>query len=149
MKLVLCAGERKVPGFKTHDIQGVQDYRCDLFDIETLVDRASCQEIHFTHALEHFPTKEVPKVLDLIYGLLEPKGKLYIEVPNFEWFVSLLAEKRDRDAIYYCFGGQLDEYDFHKTGFTGNILREELEDAGFQNIEIQPGSTLCAKAMKP
>jgi predicted SAM-dependent methyltransferase len=149
MKLILCAGERHVDGSVHHDVQGDQDILCDLFEIEKHVKPGTVEELHFTHALEHFPTKDTPKVLDLLYGLLTPGGKVYIEVPNFAWHASLLTEKRDRDAIYYAFGGQLDEYDFHKTGFTETILREELEDAGFTNIEIKNGSTLDAWAIKP
>lgn len=148
MKLILCAGTRHSPGFTTHDIQGNQDIVCDLFDIGKFVEPESCEEIHFTHALEHFPTKMTPQVLDLIYGLLRPSGRLYIEVPNFAWHASLLAKGEDRQAVYYAFGGQLDEWDFHKTGFTKKILQEELEDAGFTGADIQDGSTLNAWAKK-
>jgi predicted SAM-dependent methyltransferase len=142
MNLILCAGERKLPEFKTHDIQGEHDYLCDLFDLP--VEKQSCDVIHFTHALEHFPTAKTETVLDFIYSLLKPGGKLYIEVPNFAWHAKLIAEGRDRDAVYYAFGGQKDEWDFHKTGFTPSILLDELENAGFKNIEIQNGSSLCA-----
>lgn len=148
MNLILCAGNRKLDGFVTHDIQGDHHINCDLFDVGQHVEPESCNEIHFTHALEHFPTKMTPQVLDLIHGLLRSGGKLYVEVPNFAWHASLIAEGRDRDAVYYAFGGQLDEWDFHKTGFTPKILREELEAAGFQNIEIQDGSSLCATMTK-
>lgn len=142
MKLILCAGDRKIPGYLTHDIKGEHDFLCDLFDIP--VDKESCEEIHFTHALEHFSRKQTESVLDLVYGLLRPGGRLYIEVPNFAWHAKLVLEGRDRDAVYYAFGGQEDEWDFHKTGFTPSILKEELENAGFKNIEIQDGSSLCA-----
>lgn len=148
MNLILCAGDRKLPGFKTHDIQGDQDILCDLFDIGQHLDPEGCDEIHFTHALEHFPTKMTPQVLDLVYGLLKPGGKLYIEVPNFAWHAQLVQENRDRDAVYYAFGGQLDEFDFHKTGFTPKILTEELQDAGFTITELRPDSAICAWATK-
>jgi predicted SAM-dependent methyltransferase len=148
MKLILCAGDRHVPGFTTHDIHGNQDILCDLFDIGNHVEPESCEEIHFTHALEHFPTKMVPQVLDLIYGLLKPEGRLYIEVPNFAWHAQLINEGKDREAVYYAFGGQLDEWDFHKTAFTPKIIREELEDAGFRDIDVQPASSLNVWARK-
>jgi predicted SAM-dependent methyltransferase len=150
MKLILCANNRQLAGFKHHDIQPLPgiDYVCDLFDIEKHVE-GKFEEVQFTHALEHFPTKDTPKVLDLLRRLLEDGGKLYLEVPNFAWHAKiLLEEKRERDAVYYAFGGQLNEWDFHKTGFTENILREELEMAGFKNIEIQNASSLIARATK-
>lgn len=144
MKLILCAGDRKTPGFETHDVQGEQDYLCDLFDITEHVEQGTCDEVHFTHALEHFPTHMTAEVLDLVYSLVKEGGKVYIEVPNFAWHAQLVAEGKDREAVYYAFGGQKDEYDYHKTGFTPKILREELEDAGFQNIEISGNDSLCA-----
>lgn len=142
MKLVLCAGTRRVEGFTHHDVQGDQDILCDLFDIENHVKPGTCSEIHFTHALEHFPTKKIPHVLALVRSLLEPGGKLYIEVPNFRWHSDLVRDGRDRDAVYYAFGGQEDEYDFHKTAFTPYILREDLDNAGFIDVEINDSSSI-------
>lgn len=147
MRLILCAGDRRIDGFKHHDIRPLNglDYVCDLFDIVKQVKENSCDEIQFTHCLEHFPTKETQKVLGLLSSLLKTGGKLYIEVPNFLWHAKLaLNEDRERDAIYYAFGGQLDEWDFHKTGFTPTILQEELEFAGFKDIRIENSSSLSA-----
>jgi len=150
MKLILCAGTRHVKGFKTHDVKAYDgtDYVCDLFDIGQHVSENSCDEIHFTHALEHFPQAETQKVLGLIYGLLKPFGKLYIEVPNFSWHAQLVQEGKHREAVYYAFGGQLDEWDFHKTGFTYSILKEELEKAKFRDIRISGMDCLHAHAIK-
>lgn len=146
MKLILCAGDRQFEGCKHHDVRPLDgiDYVCDFYSIpETIKD--TFDEIQFTHALEHFPTKETQKVLGIIHNLLNTDGKLYLEVPNFQWHASLLLnEGRERDAVYYAFGGQLDQWDFHKTGFTENILREELEKAGFKDITIVNSSSLTA-----
>lgn len=150
MKLVLCANERQITGWTHHDVLPLKgiDIVCDLYDIEKHVQPESCDEIQFTHALEHFPQKETQKVLLLIRSLLKPNGKLYIEVPNFMWHASLLVEGKQREAVYYAFGGQLDEYDFHKTGFTLEILKEELEKAGYRNIEISGHDCLMAHCIK-
>lgn len=143
-KLILCANERQLPGYKHHDVQALPgiDYVCDLYDIDKHVKPESFSEVQLTHALEHFPTNETQKVLGLLKGLLCNGGKLYLEVPNFAWHAQLVKEGRERDAVYYCFGGQLNEWDFHFTGFTPNILREELELAGFRNIRIEEASSL-------
>lgn len=151
MKLSLCAGSRIMEGFKHHDIKPLPniDYACDLFDIEQHVRPGTVSELHFTHALEHFPKVQTPDILDLCYRLLHVGGRLYIEVPNFAWHARLVLEGKDRDAVYYAFGGQLDEWDFHKTGFTPKILTEELEDAGFTLAEpITDDSSLSAWATK-
>jgi len=151
MKLLLCANKRQKEGYKHHDVLPLEgiDYVCDLYDIPKTIENETCEELEFTHALEHFPTKETQKVLGILKDLLKTNGQLYIEVPNFLWHAKLaLAENRERDAIYYCFGGQLDQWDFHKTGFTPKILQEELEFAGFREIKIQDGSSISAWCVK-
>lgn len=136
-------------GYKHHDVRPLEglDHVCDFFDIPSSIEE-KFNEVHLTHALEHFPTAETQKVLGIISDLLEPGGKLYIEVPNFGWHATLLLEGKDRQAVYYAFGGQLDQYDFHKTGFTESILNEELGKAGFDRISIKNASSLMATCYK-
>lgn len=150
MKLVLCANTRQLEGYKHHDILPLPgiDYVCDLFDIGKHVEPESCEEIQFTHALEHFPTAETQDVLELIKSLLKPGGKLYLEVPNFAWHAQLVRDGKDKEAVYYAFGGQLDAWDFHKTGFTPRILEEQLQLAGFSHGDILNDSTMCVWAIK-
>lgn len=150
MKLVLCANTRQLEGYKHHDILPLPgiDYICELFDIGKLVSLESYEEIQFTHALEHFPRAETQDVLELIRSLLIPGGRLYLEVPNFAWHARLVMEGRDKDAVYYAFGGQLDQWDFHKAGFTPMILEEQLQLAGFSHDEILNDSTMCVWATK-
>lgn len=151
MKLVLCAGKRQVAGYMHHDVIGFKgiDFVCDLKDIWKRIANNTCERIEFTHALEHFPTKEIVPILKVIHGLMKEGAELYIEVPNFEWHAKILLEEgRDRDAVYYAFGGQENEYDFHKTAFTVKILEEDLTAAGFKNIVISNQSSLIATAQK-
>lgn len=150
MQLILCAGEKQRQGWTNHDVRRLEgiDIVCDLKLIKAHVPDNSCTDIEITHALEHFPTKEVPEVLSIIYDLLQDNGKLYVEVPNFAWHAQLLTEYRDDDAIYYAFGGQLDEYDFHKTGFTPEILERRLKEAGFKDIKISGHDSLKALCIK-
>ena len=151
MKLILCAGARLKDGWIHHDIQKSEgiDIVCDLKEIEKFILPESCQEIEITHALEHFPRKEVVDILGTIYKLLKAGGILYVEVPNFRWHAELVVHNNEEEkAEYYAFGGQENEWDFHKTGFTENILRARLETAGFKNIKISPESSLLAWAEK-
>ena len=57
MNLVVGAGERKVPGFVHHDVQALDgiDIVCEFWDLKKHVKPESCEEIHMTHVLEHFP----------------------------------------------------------------------------------------------
>jgi predicted SAM-dependent methyltransferase len=151
MKLVLCAGSRHIDGYKHHDVQELPgiDYVCDLLDIGKHIEPYSCERIEFTHALEHFPYNDTVSVLSMVRSLLAPGGELYLEVPNFAWHAKLLMEGKEREAVYYAFGGQLDEWDFHKAGFTPNILRDDLELAGFTDVKIINDSSLIATAKQP
>jgi len=150
IKLILCANKRQLNGYKHHDVLAIEgiDYVCDLFDIKNYVQDETCEIIRFTHALEHFPTAKTQDVLSLIKSLLSPGGKLYLEVPNFEWHAELVRLGKDKEAVRYAFGGQEDEWDFHKTGFTPNILHEELTKAGFKDIQLQIGSSISGWVTK-
>jgi hypothetical protein len=80
--------------------------------------------------------------------LLGENGVLQIETPNFRYHAELCLNGDEEKAIYYAFGGQEDEWDVHKTGFTKNILERELQSAGFKDIEIINGTSLVARATK-
>jgi predicted SAM-dependent methyltransferase len=151
MKLVLCAGTRQLEGYAHHDVVAYPgiDFVCDLWDIGKFVKDNTCERIEFTHALEHFPTREIIGILVMVRKLLVPGGELYLEVPNLAWHARLiLNEGRDKDAVYYAFGGQEDEWDFHKTGFTPRLLQFDLEEAGFQDVKVLDDTSLIATAKK-
>lgn len=151
MKLIICAGERLEPGYTTHDIQDLPniDIKCDFWELPQHVEAGSCEEIHFTHALEHFPMSRTYEALKLIWVLLQDGGKLYLEVPNFKWHAEMiLADPRDRQIVEYAFGGQLNEWDYHYNGFTPEILEEDLEMAGFVVDSLAPNSSIEVWARK-
>ncbi len=151
MKLVVGAGERKVPGFIHHDVQPLDgiDIVCDFWDLKKHVKKESCEEIHMTHVLEHFPINDSVRVLSELEKLLQPGGKIYIEVPNFKWHAEeILRDPTKRQIIEYAFGGQLNQWDFHYNGFTAPILKEDLEWAGFKVLEIADNSSLECWAVK-
>lgn len=152
MRLIVGAGERHLRGFVHHDVQPLEgiDIVCEFFDLPNHVEAGSCEEIHMTHVLEHFPMAKVNEVLQLIHGLLSSGGKLYIEVPNFEWHCEqIVIDPSNRKIVEYAFGGQLNEWDFHYNGFTPTILREDLEDARFIVDNLAPNSSIECWAHKP
>ena len=108
----------------------------------------SCEELAAFHIIEHFGIAEVKEVLKMWYNFLEPGGKINIETPNFRYHSQLCLSGDEEQAIYYAFGGQLDQWDYHKTGFTPGILRKALAEAGFNNIEVIEESSLTATAYK-
>jgi hypothetical protein len=151
MRLIISAGERHIDGFTTHDVQDLPgiDICCDFFDLPNYVDKGSCEEVHFTHALEHFPMAKTQEVLGLVNGLMKKGGKLYIEVPNFYWHaLGILSNPSNRQMVEYAFGGQLNEWDFHYNGFTPEILHEDLDVAGFKVTELLPNSSIECWSVK-
>lgn len=150
-KLIIGAGTRTLPDFMTHDVQDLPniDIVCDFWELPKHVDAESFEEIHMTHVLEHFPMKDVQKVLGLVRGLLKKGGKYYIEVPNFEWHAQeIVKNPLSRQVVEYAFGGQLNEWDFHYVGFTPDILIDDLITAGFRVDDIRPNTSIECWASK-
>lgn len=151
MRLIVCAGERHKEGWTTHDVQDLPntDIVCDFWDLTDHVKNQSCDEIEFTHALEHFPMRESRAVLRLLFGLLKPGGKIYIEVPNFYWHAEqIIQDPLNRQVVEYAFGGQLNKWDFHYNGFTPEILAEDMTDAGFYVESLQPLSSIECRGVR-
>jgi len=96
--------------------------------------------VYASHVLEHFPTEEVPGLLREWRRILRPGGQLLVAVPDLDVIAAMLVERGGwftpphnpwLGAIY---GGQKDEYDFHKTGFNAPWLTALLSDAGFGEV---------------
>lgn len=150
MKLVIGAGDRRLEGFKHHDVQALEglDYVCEFYDLPNNV-KEPVEEIHFTHVLEHFPMNESIKVLRTIYSLLASQGKLYLEVPNLYWNAEeIVRNPRARQNVEYIFGGQRNKWDFHYNGYTPELLADDLREAGFDVLELKPFSSIECWAEK-
>lgn len=121
---------------------------CDIRDLDKHVMIGQCKKIRASHILEHFGTLELPKLFTMFHSLLEKGGELEIHVPNMKWHLALLLEERDEEAVTYLFGGQRDEYDLHKTGFTPMVLYKRLTEAGFKLKKITVEHSIHALATK-
>lgn len=97
--------------------------------------------VYASHVLEHLPTAQVPAVLREWRRLLRDGGEVLIAVPNLELIAELLSSRAgwftppNEPWIGAIYGGQKDEHDFHKTGFTPLWLAKLLNDAGFGDIK--------------
>jgi predicted SAM-dependent methyltransferase len=150
-RLVIGAGERRVKGAKHHDIQPFEgiDYVCDFKELPKHVEAESFDEIYMTHFLEHFPIAETDEVLQIVRSLLKMGGRLYIEVPNFKWHaLMILKDPLDEQIVEYAYGGQLNEWDFHYTGFTPELLRKYLEFNDFKIDGLDPNSSIECWSIK-
>ena len=124
------------------------DLVCDILDLKKDLKEEQCLEIRASHILEHFNKTDLLKVIKIIHFILKDKGIFNIIVPNLKWQIQFLNNCQDETAVYYIFGGQLDKYDYHKTGFTVNILKKLLNDNGFGISELTEESSIKCMAFK-
>lgn len=134
-------------------------------DIRTLgkFGSACAKEIYACHVLEHFSHDEVPKLLKRWHEVLEPGGRIRISVPDIDRIVRVYHKNfahfetpGNTPWIGLIYGGQTNEYDFHKTGFNACWLKILLENAGFEDCKeyahlphFIPGTTDGSLAMEP
>jgi predicted SAM-dependent methyltransferase len=133
MKLHLGCGKRYLDGYINIDIIG----NCDIFaDLRKLpYEDCSVDEIYASHVLEHFGRHETEGVLSEWARVLKPAGSLYVAVPDFDSTISYYIKTRDIGVITgLLWGGQKDQYDYHKMGFTFSSLKQILENMGFGEI---------------
>jgi predicted SAM-dependent methyltransferase len=143
-------GEVQPQGYVLNDVEPHEniDIVCNIKDLAQYIPEGYCSKVRSSHILEHFGTKEVIDVIKMIHSLLEKDGEFIIFVPNFKWHGQLLSTGNDEMAVLYAFGGQLDQYDYHKTGFTPKVLRKYLEENGFKVISLLEGSSIECHAIK-
>jgi len=143
-------GENQPKGYILNDIEPHEniDLVCNIKDLKKFVPDGYCSVVRGSHILEHFGTKEVIEVIKMVHDLLEPNGEFIIFVPNFRWHAELMMTGNDEMAVHYAFGGQVDQYDYHKTGFTPKILKKYLEENGFKIISLTDGTSIECHAIK-
>ena len=153
-KLEIGAGGRPTPGYIHQDIRALDDIEivCDARDIELALHWYDpFDEVRATHVLEHFSYTEVVDVLKEWKKVLRGGGRIYIEVPNFDWqmraYVS--GEISIEEAVYFVYGEQDYSENSHMNGFNQESLRKALETAGFQIVTVSNiGQVLIAEGWK-
>ena len=114
----------------------VGDFR-DLrgFDVE------SVEEIYASHVLEHLAYScEVVPALTACHRILKRGGRLLVAVPNMDTICRLMLHSESTLQVKYqlmriLFGGQVDEWDYHKVGFTPDLLASFIGEAGFTDVQ--------------
>lgn len=139
-KINLGCGINHLQGFVNVDINDPADVIMDIRKLD--IENNSVEEIVCSHVLEHFADYEVIGVLQEIFRVLKPQGILYLEIPDLEYCVRewLKADENHPEKwnfyLMRIFGNQINEYEFHKTGFTEKRISRILSAIGFKNIEI-------------
>jgi SAM-dependent methyltransferase len=144
-RLNLGCGGRPLRGFVNVDLldgPGV-DVVADL-GARLPFEDGTADLVYASHVLEHFPTDAVPGILREWRRVLRRGGRILVAVPDLDEIAHRLVSNRgwftppNQPWIGAIYGGQRDELDFHKTGFTAPWLASLLSDAGFGSIQRVP-----------
>lgn len=107
-------------------------------DVETLsmFPDESADLIYASHVLEHISHSKLSEVLKEWHRVLKRGGILRLSVPDFEKIINIyLSEEKDiKSIIGPLMGGQDNAYNFHKSVFNENYLRELLLLSGFKEV---------------
>lgn len=109
------------------------DYRCDLRRLPFANEEF---DIVFSgHTLEHFNRMEVPEVLDEWIRILKPEGEFRLNLPNLKWAAQhIMNDEIDNDVMNVLYGAQTYDLNFHKVGFTPQIIEQLLTERGFKKF---------------
>ena len=126
IKLNLGSGNKLIDDYINIDISdGNLVYPLSDFKDE------SVDEIRASHILEHFSFRDTVKILIEWNRVLKLDGVIKISVPDFNIIITHYLNHPIMEG--YLFGGQIDEYDFHKALFTENKLITLLLNTGFSH----------------
>lgn len=149
MKIEIGCGEKLRKGYIHCDIRKVKgvDYVCKANNLPFKDN--SVDEIYTRHLIEHFTFKEFLSTLQEWNRVLKIRGRLYIICPNLIWHLKQIINSNHKSFYekipgknnhrYWGFGSlfgwQQDKYDVHKFGYYFELLRDILEEFGFDKIK--------------
>ena len=102
---------------------------------------ATVSTIYASHILEHLSYQhELIQALREFARVLKPGGQLMVSVPNLEVLCRLyMMPGVSLDHRFFVmrmiFGGQVDDYDYHKTGFDFATMKHFMEHVGFHGCK--------------
>lgn len=138
MKLHLGCGKKYLDGYKHIDLikDTHIDFVCDISDMKEIIEDNSVEEIYVSHTLEHFFRKNIFDILLEWRRILKNDGILRIAVPDFNACIEYYKENGNlEDIIGLLYGGERNEYDFHRLIFDERILSIFLKETGFKDIK--------------
>lgn len=128
----------------------VVDKFANAFDLPYMPE--SLEEIRAVQVFEHFTYREGEDLLNYWIGLLQPGGKLHLDIPDLDGTIQgYLQAQSTEDKDWYLrllFGSQKNEYGFHKGMYSQEKIarlfdKVGLVDIGFgQNIHFYPAFSI-------
>jgi predicted SAM-dependent methyltransferase len=145
-KLHLGCGQIHIDGYCNVDLSLLPE--ADIIDNIISLEKFEnnfADQIYACHVLEHLDHEEAPRALARWLEVLRPGGELRISVPDIDRIVKIYSKnwqhfqtRGNTPWIGLLYGGQLDPYDYHKTGFNFCWMLNLLEAAGFTDISEYP-----------
>lgn len=88
--------------------------------------------VWMSHVLEHIDRNKVHDVTKNVSKALKNGGELWILVPSLEWSMTQFDRVKGTNTAFHLmmYGGQQNEYDYHKAAFTLMDLRFIMEKVG-------------------
>jgi predicted SAM-dependent methyltransferase len=134
-------GEHVRPGWKIVNIKHVPgvDYIGSATDLSVFAD-GSADAVYGSHIYEHLDySTEVLRAFREAHRVLRPGGEFMVGVPDLDMLARLftapeLSVQDKFNVMRMIYGGQTDEWDYHKCGFNMEILAEFLAAAGFREM---------------
>lgn len=142
MRRLHLGGKIRVAGWEMMNVvpSPEVDHVGDARDLSRFAE-ASFDELYASHLIEHFDYRdELAQTLREWWRVLIPGGFLRISVPDMEVLAHLLLEiPKDRQAERFAltrmlFGGHVDAWDYHKVGFTQDMLAWFLLATGYADV---------------
>lgn len=130
-RLNLGCGGYPLDGYTNLDLYPPADIVGDFMQMEF----TGLEEVAMIHSLEHLPWVETPQILTRIKGWLAPGGTLRIEVPDMEAIMAMGTAGTVWNQ--YVYGCQAHEGEYHKAGFTEDLLAGLLELVGYRIVSTR------------
>ena len=140
-RLHIGCGNVKIDGFINIDAfrTPAADFICEVEDLPKYIKPCTISLIYSSHTLEHFSRSDAIHVLKMFYDFLQDSGELRISVPDLIKLSDLARRPKlkfnDMRTIQgVLMGGQDTRYNYHKSIYWFDLLKEILEDIGFKDI---------------
>lgn len=86
-----------------------------------------------SHVLEHISWRAALVALNNICQALADDGKLWLIVPDIEWAAQMILRREMTVGVLATlYGGQNNEWDYHRSGWTESALRMAVDKVGLK-----------------
>jgi predicted SAM-dependent methyltransferase len=136
MKLMLCAGATRRQGWMTLDVGAPfrADYQIKIPPLPESVKQIEWEEIELIHGITSFYPWEAKFLLQEIYAVLAPNGKLVLEQPDLHYVTDAIAS--GAGSVEWLFGDPQFQNPWHmnKWAYSPQTLTALLESVGFKHV---------------